>query len=202
VSISVAGWSFPVDGALHPYIFTFYPGDYTTLAMFESVDVESVGEKLTTVYVDLRNATNTTTLQTLTYGSLSTKSYNAAVNFTNLTPGTTYQLRIRATGTVSGTGVIASRRFVWAVGEIVYPVSLGTSPTSIALEYELYNPTANTVPPEIGYAPASGPLVGNITGPFTSSPPAAFSAPAYVHIRVRLYDDTQLSRMDFTWRAS
>ena len=202
MSISVAGWSFAVDAPLHPYIFAVFPGDSTTLTMAERITVESVGEKLTTVYVDLRNATNTTTLQTLTYGSLSTKSYTAEVDFANLTPGTTYQLRVRATGTVSGTGVIASRRFVWAVGEIVYPVSLGADPFGLSLEYEIYNPTASTLPPVIMYAPADGPLVTDITGPYTGSPPTSFPSPAYVHIRVRLYDDTQLSRMDFAWRAS
>jgi hypothetical protein len=170
--------------------------------MAEYVHIESAGEKITAVHLDLRNATNTTTLQTISYTSLNTTYYPALINFTNLTPGTTYQIRARATGSVSGATTLNSRRFVWAVGEIVYPVSLGTSPTSIALEYELYNATANTLPPVIQYAPADGPLVTDITGPFTSSPPAAFAAPAYVHIRVRLYDDTQLSRMDFTWRAS
>lgn len=202
MSLNISYWTFAADAPLHPYFYAVFPGDSTTLAMSEYVNLDSTGERITAVSLDLRNAANTTTLQTITYSPLSTKFYQAKVTFTGLTPGTTYQIRVRATGSVSGATTLASRRFVWAVGEIVYPVSLGADPFGLSLEYEIYNPTASTLPPVIMYAPADGPLVTDITGPFTGSPPTSFPSPAYVHIRVRLYDDTQLSRMDFAWRAS
>jgi len=198
MSIALSDWTFTASGPVN----AFNPqttADWSGLAIDEYVTVTATGEQLTQVIVEIRNAANTSTFYTDTV-PVSGKTYRARFLVGGLTPGTVYTARIRASGTVSGLAQIGTRQFRYAIGEITYPVSLGTDPTALALAVTLVN--ANQSNYAIHYAPADGPLSTDVTGVFSTSPPTSFPVPAYVHVRVRVQNLTKFSRMELTWRAA
>lgn len=200
MTLSVGNWTFASGGAV-----TAIPTDVddptltaAQLRIREGATVTATGERITAVYVDLRNAANTATLATASYTGLNAATFDAFYLGDGLGFGTAYTIRVRAQGTVTGLGVLGSRAFRFAMAEIVYPVSLGVSATGIALSGQALNPTNAGF--AVAYAPATGPLTGDKTGAWSTDPPS--SSPTYVHIRIRLGNQTKLERMDLAWRAS
>lgn len=198
MAISLSDWTFTAGGPVVAFNVD-ETGDMSTLRISERVLVTATGELLQTVIVEIRNAANTSTIwsETLSVGA---RTANPIFFPTGLTPGTIYTARVRASGTVSALGVIGTRQFRYAIGEITYPVSLGTDPSGLALAVTLVN--ANQDNYAIHYAPADGPLAGDVTGAFSTSPPTSFPVPAYVHIRVRVQNLTKFARMELSWRAA
>jgi hypothetical protein len=199
MAISVADWSFTSGGPVNA-IQPTDTADWTGLYVSVQALVESTGERITQIIIEIRNAANTSTVASYTYSPISSTQFMANISHAGLVPGTVYTLRIRAAGTVSALGVIATRQFRYALGEVTYPVSLGTDPSGLALAVTLVN--ANQDNYAIHYAPADGPLAGDVTGAFSTSPPTSFPVPAYVHIRVRVQNLTKFARMELAWRAS
>ena len=191
VSPGTAGGDVDVDGITDP---TAYPGCVITF------DVAVVDERMTDLSVRLYDVSGTTLLATqVLMASSSPKPQWPGIKrwqvvFPALTPGGTYKVKITRAGTVtsSGTPTGWQRTFRHAVGEVVYPVSLGTSPQGLTL----------TGPIWVWYKAATGPLPGDATGSWSTSPPTTFGSPAYVHIKVRLYGSITVGRMVLAWRAA
>lgn len=203
MSLAVTFWSFPNNGGIPARDITTNLGASSTLSIEVGVAVVATGERLDDVYVDLRNAAGTSTIATVSTLNLNLASGAAwfqAAYFTGLTPGTEYLIRVRASGSSTALNSIGTRSFRYATGEIVYPVSLGVDPSGLAASAQLYSLGGSSW--AMAFAPADGPLVGDITGPWSSSPPTSFPSPAYVHIRIRLNEDTELTRLDLAWRAA
>lgn len=199
MAISLSDWTFTAGGPVVAYNVDTTAA-VNSLAMSERVTVTATGETLDDVIVEIRNAANTSTLWSDTITNVGGRTYRAWFLTSIMVPGTVYTARIRASGSVSGLAVIGTRQFRWAVGEVTYPVSLGTDPSGLALAVTLVN--ANQDNYAIHYAPADGPLAGDVTGPWSSSPPTSFPVPAYVHIRVRVQNLTKFARMELSWRAA
>ena len=180
---------------------TAYPGGLV------SFDVTVDGERMTDLSVRLYDVTGTTLLATevLMAGESpkpqwpGTKTWD--VVFPALTPGGTYKVKVTRAGTVtsSGTPTGWQRTFRHAVGEVVYPVSLGTTPQNIALS--LTTPSGQ-YPVRVWYKAATGPLSGDATGSWSTSVPATLTAPAYLHIKLRLQFGAQVNDMTLAWRSA
>jgi hypothetical protein len=199
MAISLSDWTFTAGGPVVAYNPETTSG-WIGLAINERVTVSATGETLGDVYVEIRNAANTTTIYSDYVPNVGGRSHRAWFLVPGLTPGTVYTARIRASGSVSGLATIGTRQFRYAIGEITYPVSLGTDPFALSLAVTLVN--ANQDNYAIHYAPADGPLSTDVTGAFSTSPPTSFPVPAYVHIRVRVQNLTKFARMELSWRAS
>lgn len=191
-SPSVAGGAIDIDGIDDP---TTYPGGVVTF------DVTVDGERMTDLSVRLYDVTGTTLLATeVLMANESPKpqwpgTKRWEVIFPALTPGGTYKVKITRAGTVtsSGTPTGWQRTFRHAVGEVVYPVSLGTSPQQLQLTGGGY---------AVWFKAATGPLSGDATGSWSTAMPTTFGSPAYLHIKVRIRGNTTLSKMVLAWRAT
>ena len=126
------------------------------------------------------------------------------VTFTNLTPGDKYRVRVAISGDGGGSDT-AQRTFIHACCEITYPVSMVSSPENVgvAITASLVSSTGTEdTYPVVLYRPASGPLIGNQTGSWTTTPPTTYPGTPYLHMKVRVDWTWSLDKLVLTWRST
>jgi hypothetical protein len=172
-----------------------------------SIDTTTVGEKLSAYAVALDHWISSSWVQEQTATPTlpsSRGTHRRDVTFTNLTPGDKYRVRVAVSGDGGGSDT-ASRIFRHACGEVVYPISMVSSPESVAITLAMtvtasWGNGANA--PVILYRPASGTGSGTVTGSWTTTPPVTYPATPYLHIKVRVAEPWTVDKISVSWRAT